>query len=121
MRVLVCGSRASTDRAGVFTTLSDAHREHPFTLVITGGAAGVDCLADQWAASMGIDRIVFPANWAAFGKSAGPLRNKRMITEGKPDLVIAFPGGQGTANMRETARKASVPVVTIATEPHQVV
>ena len=33
-----------------------------------------------------------------------------MLAEGKPDLVVAFPGGAGTANMIEQARAAGVRV-----------
>jgi hypothetical protein len=36
-----------------------------------------------------------------------------MLMEGKPDLVVAFPGGRGTANMIEQARKAGVEVLEI--------
>jgi Lhr-like helicase len=37
-----------------------------------------------------------------------------MIDEGKPDLVIAFPGGRGTADMVGRARKAGIRVVEIS-------
>lgn len=53
----------------------------------------------------------YPADWARFGKSAGYLRNKQMLEEGKPDLVVAFPGGRGTANMIAIAMKAGVKVI----------
>jgi predicted Rossmann-fold nucleotide-binding protein len=36
-----------------------------------------------------------------------------MLTKGKPDIVIAFPGGSGTADMICQARKAGVPVEEI--------
>ena len=42
------------------------------------------------------------------------IRNRRMLIEGKPDLVLAFPGGKGTANMVEISRKAGVKVVEIS-------
>ena len=44
------------------------------------------------------------------GKRAGPLRNQRMLDEGKPDLVVAFPGGGGTKDMVRRAVKAGVSV-----------
>ena len=37
-----------------------------------------------------------------------------MLDEGKPDLVIAFPGGRGTADMVRKANRAGVKVVEIA-------
>lgn len=55
--------------------------------------------------------IVYHADWNAHGRSAGPIRNAKMLAEGKPDLVVAFPGGKGTAHMVGIARKAGVPVV----------
>jgi hypothetical protein len=36
-----------------------------------------------------------------------------MLTEGKPELVVAFPGGRGTAHMMRIAREAGVEVVEV--------
>jgi hypothetical protein len=44
---------------------------------------------------------------------AGPIRNQRMLVEGKPDLVVAFPGGKGTAGMVTLARNAGVDVIMV--------
>src|SRR5262249_16770583 len=44
--------------------------------------------------------------WDELGKKAGPLRNQRMLDEGKPDLVVAFPGGGGTKDMVRRAVQA---------------
>ena len=44
------------------------------------------------------------------------MRNARMLAEGKPDLVVAFPGGRGTADMVAQARKAGVRVVLAGTD-----
>ena len=48
--------------------------------------------------------------WDELGKKAGPLRNQRMLDEGKPNLVVAFPGGGGTKDMVRRAVKARVPI-----------
>lgn len=53
----------------------------------------------------------FPADWHRDGKAAGPIRNRRMLLEGMPDLVVAFPGGRGTADMVRRARAAGIEVV----------
>ena len=47
-------------------------------------------------------------DWKKYGKKAGPLRNQQMLEEGKPDLVVAFPGGNGTADMVRRAKKANI-------------
>ena len=60
------------------------------------------------------ERGVAEADWAKHGRKAGPIRNQRMIDEGRPDLVVAFPGGTGTADMVERARVAGIRVIEIA-------
>jgi predicted Rossmann-fold nucleotide-binding protein len=57
--------------------------------------------------------MIFPANWPKHGKGAGFIRNQQMLNEGKPDLMIAFPGGKGTADMIEKAIKAGIKVIEV--------
>jgi hypothetical protein len=113
MRVLVCGGRHFSDIVGVIRTLDDFHAEKRFTLVIHGAANGADRLADRWAQLRGVPVRQFPADWEKYGNGAGPIRNRKMLCDGKPDLVIAFRGGRGTADMIEQAQKANVEVQVI--------
>jgi hypothetical protein len=55
-------------------------------------------------------RIVEVATATDQNSQAGPLRNQRMLDEGKPDLVVAFPGGGGTKDLVRRAVKAGVSV-----------
>ena len=57
--------------------------------------------------------LAFPAEWKKHGKAAGPIRNRKMLQDGKPDLVLAFPGGRGTANMVELATDAGIRVMHV--------
>ena len=54
----------------------------------------------------------YPADWDRHGKSAGPIRNRQMLAEGHPDLVVAFPDtvSRGTWDMIGAARHAGVKV-----------
>jgi len=52
----------------------------------------------------------FKAQWDKYGKAAGYRRNARMLEHPAPDLVVAFPGGPGTANMVMLAKRAGIPV-----------
>lgn len=108
-RVLVCGGRTFNDRGLVFSEL-DKHNEDwgPFEVLIQGGAGGADRLAKAWAEERGIDVLTFPADWQRLGIAAGPKRNQQMIDQGKPDLIIAFPGGKGTHDMITRGNKAKV-------------
>jgi hypothetical protein len=116
MRVLVCGGRAYSDSAKVFATLDKLHAEKKITCIIEGGASGADRLAGEWAKKNGVKLEVYRAEWQRFGLKAGPLRNKRMLVEGMPDLVVAFPGGHGTANMMLAAGEAGISVKIMAPE-----
>ena len=110
MKLLVCGGRDLSDRTGVFAALDALHAYEPVTLLIEGGARGADSLAGDWAISRGIPRRTFMAEWERHGPAAGPIRNRRMLEEGDPDRVAAFPGGRGTAHMVRIAEEAAVPV-----------
>ena len=108
MRVLVCGGRDFNDLVMLFDAL-DALTPEP-ELIIEGGASGADALARRYAEKRGVELQTFEADWKAYGKAAGPIRNRKMLNDGKPDLVLAFPGGKGTADMVRRARVAGVPV-----------
>jgi hypothetical protein len=113
MRVLVCGGRDYHDTQRVYRALDQLHKREPIGVVIEGDAPGPDRIAGYWARKKRIDNLKFPADWETYGKAAGPVRNKKMLDEGKPDLVVAFPGGRGTADMVQRARSAGVEVIEV--------
>ena len=102
MRVLVCGGRDFDDAGLMISVLDRLHTEKFFTVLIHGNARGADRIADAWASCRGIPREPYEVpqgEWDEIGKKAAPLRNQRMLDEGKPDLVVAFPGGGGTKDI----------------------
>jgi len=114
MRVLVTGGRDYTDRERVFETLDRIHAKKSITCLIHGDAPGADTLASQWAASRRVAELPFSADWNNhYGNRAGNVRNSRMLRFGKPDLVVAFPGRSGTADMKLKAREAGIKVIQI--------
>ena len=115
MKVLVCGGRRYKDALTLGSWLGGIHKDSPITEIIEGGATGADDLARKFGEFQKIPVRTFRADWKALGNSAGPVRNRQMLEEGKPDLVVAFPGGNGTANMVDQARKAGVRVLEIKT------
>lgn len=113
MILLVTGGRHYADRATVFAALDRAHAKRPITLLVHGGATGADSLADDWARDRGVPRRPYAVSkfeWQRYGRGAGPMRNARMLADAKPDGVVAFPGGSGTADMVFKAEAAGVPV-----------
>ena len=128
MKILVCGGHDCNNYEFVRNTLDRIMEERgcvgkhgpidsrdPITL-IHGGAKGVDLLADQWAVVNWLHMEEYKADWDKHGLAAGPIRNQRMIDEGKPDLVIAFPGGRGTADMIKRAKKAGIKIIEVTNE-----
>ncbi len=111
LRVLVCGGRDYSDDKALFSFMDEFHKKHKIDLVIQGGARGADKLAKVWAKNNDVECRTFDADWRKYGHSAGPIRNKQMIDEGDPDLVIAFSGDRGTANMIHQAANSFLRVV----------
>lgn len=112
-RILVTGGRTFSDEKRLREVLGHLHATHGVDTVIHGACKGADLLADLWARERHLAVLAFPANWSLYGKLAGPRRNREMLQRGQPDLVVAFPGGDGTRNMMEQALAAGVQVVRV--------
>ena len=109
MTALVCGGRDYRDYKRLCAVLGVLGP----TVVVHGGARGADSLAGAWAASHGVPSRVYKADWKKHGKAAGVIRNGEMLEGAAPDVVVAFPGGRGTADMVRRARAARVEVVEV--------
>jgi hypothetical protein len=112
MRVIFCGSRDWAD----VQTIKQAMRTHlkPGDVVIHGAARGADTIAATLARGAGLEVVPFQAEWSVYGKSAGPIRNQRMLDLGRPQLVIAFmtsPTSRGTMDMIKKAMNTGLPVI----------
>ena len=105
----MCGGRKYGDRTTLFRTLDEISP----TEVVHGGASGADRIAGYWAELRGVPCTVYPAEWGRYGRKAGPIRNLHMLKDSQPDMVVAFPGGRGTAHMIATARSHGVPVKVV--------
>ena len=107
MKVLVCGGRHYRDFKSAWEVLNSLNARSPISCVISGGCSGADTFANDWAKAGGIESRIFKADWT-LGPAGGPIRNQQMLDEGKPDVVIAFPGGRGTADMVRRSLDAKV-------------
>jgi SLOG family YspA-like protein len=111
MRVLVCGGRDFDDAGLMISVLDRLHAQKSFTVLIHGDARGADRMAGEWATRHAVDSRIFVPDYDQFGpRLAPPFRNQRMLDEGKPDLVVAFPCGGGTKDMVRRAVSAGVAI-----------
>lgn len=107
MIVLVCGGRAWAD----WERFKQAAQMLPVrpTLIIEGGAKGADRMGRTYAVINGIHYATVPALWDTYGNRAGPLRNSATVLL-RPEYCLAMPGGSGTADMKQKASAAGIPV-----------
>lgn len=82
---------------------------HNIDEIVSGHTQGADTFGEAIAAELGLKCKLFPANWNAYGRSAGPIRNKQMAEY--CDAVILLPGGRGTASMRKEAIEHDKPIL----------
>lgn len=116
MRVLVCGDRNWRTTEPIrreLMTLSGSF-EHPSeVVVIHGDCRGADKIAGTIAEELGMTVVAVPADWDQHGKSAGPIRNLKMLGM-KPQKILAFnrdlKNSSGTLDMIFQANRAGVPV-----------
>ena len=121
MRMIVCGGRhfndpaylwrqldrLSADRGGIRCVIDGASDD------VTGPYVGADYWGHQWALARLIPYERFHADWKTLGRAAGPIRNKRMRDEAKPDFVAAFSGGKGTRSMIDLALEGGIEVIQL--------
>lgn len=125
-RIIVCGGRNFKDKDHIFDVLDNLHEEIGVELIIEGGASGADQLARWWAEKRGVAFQTYEADWSDlnapgavpreglrgwYNVRAGFDRNQRMLNEGKPDRVVTFEGGAGTADMVNKAEAAGIEVL----------
>ncbi len=110
MKVLVTGGRSFSNRSLLNEVLFEIHNDSPISLLIHGAAKGADALADAWALDHGVETCPCPPDWRRFGKGAGVIRNAQMLDFG-PDILIAFAGGRGTADMVRKAKSKGVAIL----------
>jgi len=108
-RILICGDRNWTDIETIENFIKSLP---PDTIIIHGNSRGADKIAKREAKKHGLTVKSYPADWNKYGRAAGPIRNKKMILEGRPDKVVAFHNdlskSRGTADMIRQAKKRGI-------------
>jgi hypothetical protein len=117
-KILICGGRDFNDKIVIYKVLDEYINgpgiSYPYSnlLVITGGCRGADLVGMGWAEARGIHPCKVDALWDTHGNMAGPIRNRIMALM-QPDVMIAFPGGAGTADMIKVAETYKIPTIRV--------
>jgi hypothetical protein len=120
--VAVTGGRDFCNGALIESVLDALHFGSPtqnkthIELLVHGGCVGVDTIAGLWAYTNCIQTCVFAitdVQWRMAGRGSGPYRNRQMLEVTRPNLLVAFPGGCGTANCVQIARGLGIEVLEV--------
>ncbi|MHC4835413.1 MAG: SLOG family protein [Planctomycetota bacterium] len=105
MRVAIVGSRGYEPLSDVIEYVRSLPLD---TVIITGGAQGVDKTAEIEARARGMEVVIHEAQWNLHGRSAGMIRNRLVVDD--CDKLAAFwdqesPGTKGVMSMASKAGK----------------
>jgi predicted Rossmann fold nucleotide-binding protein DprA/Smf involved in DNA uptake len=99
MKLLIVGSRSITD-----FDLSEQIPED-VDLIISGGASGVDTLAERYADEHRISKLVLRPQYERYGRGAPLKRNETMVDLADEILVVWDGVSKGTAYTVRYAEK----------------
>lgn len=102
MRVAIVGSRSIRDRAVVEQAIRESGFE--LTTVLSGGAPGVDTIAEELAKEQGLPFELFPAQWEVYGRTAGFIRNEAMVSAAEAVIAVTR-STPGTADAIRRAKQ----------------
>lgn len=108
MKLIIAGSRTITD----IKTIVKAFNESDFndiTAIVSGTAQGVDKLGELFAKRQNIKVKRFPADWDAYGKSAGYRRNAEMAKYADCLLAVWDGKSKGTSHMIDLMKREKKP------------
>lgn len=109
MRTIIAGGRDYRFTVNDYRYLDYLQIELPISEVVSGACpTGADDCAEHWAVKNEIRVHRFFPDWDKFGRAAGPISNKAMAEYA--DVLILFPGGKGSASMRQEALNAHLTI-----------
>lgn len=93
--------------------LEEQWRTYEFRILVHGGALGADQGVARWALRTNLCVLECRAHWEIYGDAAGPRRNHLMAwgCANIPTILLAFPGAEGTRNMKLQADHFNIPII----------
>lgn len=110
MRVIIAGSRHLWALDHEIQSLIDLLPAKP-TLILSGGARGIDTAGERWARRRGVEVACCEANWGEHGVAAGPIRNQQMV-DNADALVLIWDGkSRGSRDVLTRAQEKKLVIV----------
>lgn len=111
VKVIIAGSRTITDYGTVVGAVEDSGFE--ITEVVSGTAKGVDQLGERYAMDECIPIKKFKPQWAKYKKTAGFIRNEKMVNYVAPNggLILVWDGqSSGSAHTLKYAKQKGIKI-----------
>ena len=90
MRIAIIGSRS-------LNVCIDEYVPQEAKLIVSGGAKGIDQIAEDYADRKGIEKLIIKPDYQKFGRGAPLARNKEIVENA--DLILAFWDGKSRGTM----------------------
>lgn len=114
----VTGGRTFTGYLTAQKALVKVSKVFDITVVHGDCPTGLDAMVRMWCERTGTPQKRYPADWTAHGDAAGFERNTQMVREGGIQLLLSFPGSNGTRDMTNKCLAAGIPVKMIEAHPN---
>lgn len=110
MRCIIAGSRTITSYDLDKTIKNSCFNP---SVIISGGARGVDSLGEEWADRNKVPVELFVPDWDTYGKAAGYKRNEKMAENAEALIAIWDGNSKGTKHMIDIATKKGLKVYVV--------
>lgn len=107
MKLLIAGSRSIIDFDLSPYVSADVDT------IISGGARGVDSLAEQYADSHHLSKYILRPRYDLYGRAAPLKRNEEMVDMADAVLVIWDGCSKGAQYTLEYAKKKNKPIISV--------
>lgn len=107
MKIMIAGSRS------ILRFDLEKYIPEDTELIISGGAKGVDTLAEQYADRRGISKLILRPDYRRYGRAAPLIRNKKMVDLADRIIIIWDGSSRGTRQTIEYAESISKSITLI--------
>ena len=107
MKLLIAGSRS------IKNFNLDPYVPLDTDLIISGGAVGIDTLAEIYADTHNIEKLIIRPDYAQYGKAAPLIRNEEMVNLADVVLIVWDGVSRGTKYTENYARKSNKEVMIV--------
>ena len=107
MKIMIAGSRS------IQSFDLTPHIPQDTDLIITGGAVGIDTLAEEYADQYKISKLIIRPRYDLYGKAAPIFRNEQMVDLADAVLVIWDGKSKGSRSTIKYARKLQKKLIII--------